>query len=52
MESNTSKKIDNNKGSVKFPCPKCQKGIIVRSVEDRKLCLTYTCPECGFVGPN
>jgi predicted RNA-binding Zn-ribbon protein involved in translation (DUF1610 family) len=39
-------------GSVHFKCPKCLKGEIFRTGRARALVAKYTCPECGFVGPN
>jgi predicted RNA-binding Zn-ribbon protein involved in translation (DUF1610 family) len=48
----TGKEITNDSGSVKFNCPNCGKGVIVRSLEARKLATKYTCPSCGFEGPN
>lgn len=39
-------------GDVSFMCPKCGKAKIVRTKHERKLATQYTCPECGFTGPN
>lgn len=45
-------KIANDKGAVTFICPACGKHEIVRSSAARKVVAKYTCPECGFTGPN
>ncbi|MBR9700741.1 RNA-binding protein [Candidatus Woesearchaeota archaeon] len=42
----------NTPGSVRFPCPKCGKSEITRTRNEREIVAKYTCPECGFVGPN
>ena len=44
--------LTNDKGSTSFPCPKCGKVIIQRTRKEREIAIPYTCPECGFVGPN
>ncbi|MBW3015110.1 DUF1610 domain-containing protein [Candidatus Woesearchaeota archaeon] len=46
------KKITNESGSVTFKCPKCGKSNIVRCKHCRQIVAPYTCPECGFRGPN
>lgn len=48
----TGKTITNDVGAASFPCPKCGKQIIHRSRKSREIVVKYTCPECGFVGPN
>jgi len=45
-------RITNNKGSVTFNCPKCSDFEIVRSKNARQIVSKYTCPKCGFTGPN
>ena len=51
--SSSGKKIANDSGSVKFPCPSCGKAIIVRSSNSRAIAAKYTCPNCGFkMGKN
>jgi predicted RNA-binding Zn-ribbon protein involved in translation (DUF1610 family) len=45
-------RVTNDKGSVSFLCPSCGKYEIVRSKHARQIVSKYTCPECGFVGPN
>lgn len=44
--------ITNDVGSVTFKCPKCGEYEIVRSKKARQIVAKYTCPKCGFVGPN
>ena len=48
----TKEKIANQKGAVKFMCPKCGEHEIIRSALARKIVAKYTCPKCGFTGPN
>ncbi len=48
----TNKRITNDTGVAKFPCPSCGYEFIVRSKHARKTAAKYTCPKCGFVGPN
>ena len=48
----TGKSITNDRGSVIFDCPGCGKQKIIRSYGSRQISAQYTCPECGFVGPN
>lgn len=43
--------LTNDKGSTIFPCPSCGHEIC-RSKNAREIVAKYTCPECGFVGPN
>lgn len=45
-------KITNLKGSAKFLCPQCRKYEIIRCEDCRKIVAKYTCPLCGFTGPN
>ncbi|MBW2989181.1 DUF1610 domain-containing protein [Candidatus Woesearchaeota archaeon] len=44
--------ITNIGGSVKFQCPKCGKYTIIRCRHCRQIASKYSCPECGFTGPN
>lgn len=44
--------ITNIKGTARFKCPKCTKQEIVRCEKCRRFAAKYTCPECGFEGPN
>ena len=44
--------IVNLEGTSKFKCPKCSKEEIVRCPKCRELVVKYTCPSCGFEGPN
>ncbi|MFH0830016.1 MAG: zinc finger domain-containing protein [Candidatus Aenigmatarchaeota archaeon] len=36
---------------VKFPCPACGKGVVVRDKLCRLQSVPYKCPSCGFEGP-
>jgi len=46
------KNIINDGGSVNFKCPNCSKAVIVRTKNERQIVTKYTCPECGYIGPN
>ncbi|MFT4313284.1 MAG: zinc finger domain-containing protein [Candidatus Woesearchaeota archaeon] len=48
----SGKEITNDAGAVTFKCPNCSKGVIVRSRNAREIVAPYTCPVCGFTGPN
>lgn len=48
----TNTRITNDSGSVTFVCPGCNDFEIVRSRKAREIVAQYTCPKCGFVGPN
>lgn len=48
----TGSYVTNDKGSVSFPCPQCGEVEIVRSRSERENVVKYTCPKCGFTGPN
>ena len=50
--SSCKKNVANVSGSVKFNCPECGKGEIIRCIDCRKQAVKYKCPECGFKGPN
>ena len=50
--NSTGERITNDTGRAIFPCPKCGKHQMVRGSKARKLAIPYTCPACGFVGPN
>lgn len=45
-------RVTNLPGTVTFPCPKCAKEQILRCPHCRKTSVKYTCPKCGFIGPN
>ncbi|AJF61329.1 TPA: RNA-binding protein [Candidatus Woesearchaeota archaeon] len=45
-------KITNLKGTARFKCPSCGKYEIIRCPSCRTIVAKYTCPECGFIGPN
>ena len=47
----TNQKIVNDVGAVIFKCPSCSEEI-VRSKKARMIVGKYTCPKCGFTGPN
>jgi predicted RNA-binding Zn-ribbon protein involved in translation (DUF1610 family) len=51
-KSSLGNNIANTTGSVRFMCPRCQEAEIVRSRNERETVAKYTCPKCGFVGPN
>ncbi|MGC9133099.1 MAG: zinc finger domain-containing protein [Nanopusillaceae archaeon] len=36
---------------VKFVCPNCGQGVIIRSNKEKSLGLEWKCPVCGFTGP-
>ena len=46
------KRITNDPGSTKFPCPKCGEYEIIRCKNCREIVAKYKCPLCGFIGPN
>ena len=48
----TNVRITNDKGAVTFKCPNCNDYEIVRSKNARQIVAKYTCPKCGFTGPN
>ncbi|MFH1850177.1 MAG: zinc finger domain-containing protein [archaeon] len=45
-------RITNTTGVVEFLCPSCGKVVIIRCKKCRVLATPYSCPECGFTGPN
>lgn len=48
----TNTRITNDRGAVSFKCPSCGEYEIVRSKHARQIVSKYTCPNCGFTGPN
>ena len=46
------KDITNDIGATIFMCPSCGKYEIVRCSSCRQIVAKYSCPECGFEGPN
>ncbi len=48
----TKKKVANDAGAASFKCPSCSDFEIVRSSFARQNAIAYTCPACGFTGPN
>ncbi|MEM4511363.1 MAG: zinc finger domain-containing protein [Nanopusillaceae archaeon] len=51
VKTNSSKKLIISDITVKFKCPNCGQGIIVRSNKERLLCLEWICTVCGYKGP-
>ncbi len=51
-DTTTGTALTNDVGATSFPCPNCGKHIIERSRHSREIVIKYTCPECGFQGPN
>lgn len=50
--SSTKVRTTNLTGTTTFKCPKCGEAEITRSKKARELVIKYTCPKCGFEGPN
>lgn len=48
----TNVALSNDLGATSFPCPNCGKQMIHRTRQAREIVIKYTCPECGFTGPN
>lgn len=46
------KDIVNDNGSIKIKCPSCGEHEIIRCKNCRQIVAKYTCPGCGFTGPN
>ncbi|MBN2454100.1 DUF1610 domain-containing protein [Candidatus Woesearchaeota archaeon] len=46
------KKKITNLSVTRFMCPECGKYEIVRCKSCRENAVKYTCPKCGFTGPN
>lgn len=44
--------VANLAGSARFLCPQCSKVEIVRCATCRRNAAKYSCPDCGFEGPN
>jgi len=51
QKTQTLKKLIISDVVVKFKCPNCGKGLIIRNNKERKLGLGWICPECGYTGP-
>ena len=45
------KLIESEKFWVRFPCPGCAKGIVIRCGKCKTTENKYKCPGCGFEGP-
>ena len=52
IRSSSGVEVTNEKGSTIFKCPNCGDYDIIRSLHERKIATRYTCPKCGFSGPN
>ncbi|MBN1644945.1 DUF1610 domain-containing protein [Candidatus Woesearchaeota archaeon] len=50
--SSCKEDITNQRGTVKFMCPKCGKTEIIRCPHCKKIAAKYKCSACGFEGPN
>jgi len=50
--SSCKEEIANQRGTVKFNCPKCGKEEITRCPHCKKIAAKYKCYSCGFEGPN
>ena len=50
--SSCKKRITNSTGTTTFQCPSCGKAEITRCKHCREIATKYTCPNCGFTGPN
>ncbi|NQU97968.1 RNA-binding protein [Candidatus Woesearchaeota archaeon] len=50
--SSCKSSLTNETGSVRFLCPSCSKYEIIRCKNCRQIVAKYTCPGCGFTGPN
>ncbi|HLC71510.1 MAG TPA: zinc finger domain-containing protein [Candidatus Nanoarchaeia archaeon] len=46
------KKVVNDQGNTQFLCPGCSKYPVVRCTNCRAKAAQYSCPQCGFTGPN
>ncbi|MBU1201401.1 MAG: RNA-binding protein [Nanoarchaeota archaeon] len=46
------KSITNESGAAKFKCPNCSEYEVIRCKNCRQIVAKYTCPKCGFTGPN
>jgi len=46
------KDVTNDAGTAEFLCPNCGKYNLIRCKHCREIAAKYTCPECGFNGPN
>jgi len=51
-KTENSRNLTNDEGGVSFFCPNCLKAKISRTGNDRQIVTKYTCPNCGFEGPN
>lgn len=44
--------VTNTSGTARFMCPNCSKYEIIRCKHCREIAAKYSCPGCGFEGPN
>ncbi len=51
VKTNSTKQLSVNDIVVRFTCPNCGEGIIIRSNKEKKLGLKWKCNICGFEGP-
>lgn len=49
--SSCGKRVEAESYWVRFQCPECGKGDVVRCERCRKLSVVYKCPKCEFEGP-
>ncbi|BFI73183.1 hypothetical protein YN1_1700 [Nanoarchaeota archaeon] len=49
--TNTLRKLMVGDTIVKFICPNCGQGVIIRNNREKSLGLEWKCPNCGFIGP-
>ncbi|MBI1970826.1 RNA-binding protein [Candidatus Woesearchaeota archaeon] len=50
--SSCKKRVSAKVGTTTFSCPQCGKHTIVRCGSCRRIVAKYSCPGCGFEGPN
>ncbi|MBS3164476.1 RNA-binding protein [Candidatus Woesearchaeota archaeon] len=46
------KRVTNTTATTVFKCPQCQNYDIMRCGPCRENAVSYSCPACGFMGPN
>jgi len=50
-KSTTTKQLLIAEGGVKFICPNCGQGVIIRTNKERRMGIKWVCQVCGFEGP-
>jgi len=50
--SSCKKRIINEAGIARFPCPNCGKTELIRCKHCKEIAAKYSCHECNFSGPN